>query len=235
MLIRVILVGIEGSVNLGFIARTCVNFAVDELYLVNPSADLNEALNYAAKARDYLRNARIVSSIDEAISDVDIVAATTAKGYSVGDVLRQAISLRDFIEIIKEKRIDKLAILFGRESTGLTREELGKADFLVTIPANPDYPVLNVSQAVAIVLWELWNIREIQPHNVPPRAGREEIDTVIELIKSITMKIFSDQQKIDRLVEVWRKIIWRSMMSSYEARLVTYWLRRLYNRISEDK
>ncbi len=229
MKVRVVLVGIEGSMNLGFIARTCMNFNVDELYLVNPKADLQEALIYAAKARDYLRNAVIVDSLDDAVRGVDLVVATTAKGYSVGDVLRQSISLRDFIEEIKG-RVDSLAVLFGRESTGLTREELEKADLLVTIPANPEYPVLNVSQAVAVVLWELWNIRGFKPVNVPMRASRGDIEEIIGFIRGITEKLFTDPNKVSRLVEAWRKIIWRSMMSSYEARLLKYWFRRLINR-----
>lgn len=231
MRVRVVLVGIEGSVNLGFIARTCMNFAVDELYLVNPSADLSEALRYAAKARDYLKRAVVVDSIDDAVKGVDLVVATTSKGYSVGDMLRQSIPLRDFIEGIKG-RVDSLAILFGRESTGLTREELGKADLLVTIPANPEYPVLNVSQAVAIVLWELWNIKGFKAENIPPRAGRGDIERVLEIIRIITYRLFSDQGKRNRLLEAWRKIVWRSMPSRDEIRLLEYWFRRALNRIT---
>ncbi len=96
MKIRVVLVGVEGPVNLGFIARTCVNFGVDELFLVNPRADLEEALIYSAKAKDFLRRAVIVDDLGKAIEDVDLSVATTAKGYSRGDALRQSIDLVSF-------------------------------------------------------------------------------------------------------------------------------------------
>ena len=68
MIIRFVLVGIEGSYNLGVISRTCVNFGIDELYLVDPRADLDEALKYSAKAKDYLLNAVIVYNLEEAFS-----------------------------------------------------------------------------------------------------------------------------------------------------------------------
>ncbi|MCD6300999.1 MAG: RNA methyltransferase [Staphylothermus sp.] len=230
MIIRVVLVGIEGAVNLGFIARTCVNFGVDELYIVKPVADLNEALRYAAKASDFLARARVVDDLSEALKDSDLVAATTAKGYSVGDVVRQAIPLRDFVEMISG-RVNRLSVLFGRESTGLTREELSKADILVTIPANPEYPVLNVSQAVAIVLWELWNIRQLQASNIPPVANREDIEFILELINRISKKVLGVDEKVERLAEIWKKVLYRSRLSAYEARLITYWLRKIENKL----
>jgi len=230
MIVRVVLVGIEGAVNLGFIARTCVNFGVDELYIVKPVADLNEALQYAAKASDFLARAKIVDELSEALRGSDLVAATTAKGYSVGDVIRQAVPIRDFVEMIHGK-VNRLSILFGRESTGLTREELSKADVLVTIPANPDYPVLNVSQAVAIVLWELWNIRKLQASNVPPTASREDVEFILELINRISSKVLGVDEKVKRLAEIWKKILYRSRLSVYEARLITYWLRKIENKL----
>lgn len=230
MYVRVVLVGIEGSVNLGFIARTCVNFGVDDLYLVNPAADLGEAIRYSAKAGEYLRKAVIVNDLLDAVKGVDLVAATTAKGYSVGDVVRQAVPLRDFIEMIKG-RVSKLAILFGRESTGLTREELGYADVLVTIPANPEYPVLNVSQAVAVVLWEVWNIRGIQADNVPPAADREEIELILRLMRSISEKTLINEEKVGRVMEIWKKVVHRSRLSKYEAKLINYWLRKILGKL----
>jgi tRNA/rRNA methyltransferase len=228
--VRVVLVGIEGAVNLGFIARTCMNFGVDELYLVNPRASIMEALRYSAKASNYLLSARIVSDLTDAIQGVDLVAATTAKGYSVGDVIRQAIPLKDFIELIRG-RVERLAILFGRESTGLTREELRVADVLVTIPANPKYPVLNISQAVAIILWELWNIRGFRAENIPPPAGRDELYKLLSLFEEVSRRTIINEDKIRRVMEIWKKIILRSRLSIYEVKLVEYWIRKILSRI----
>jgi tRNA/rRNA methyltransferase len=230
--VRVVLIGIEGAVNLGFIARTCMNFNVNELYLVNPRASITEALRYSAKASNYLLNAKIVSDLMNAIQDVDLVVATTAKGYSVGDVIRQAIPLRDFIGLIRG-RIEKLAILFGRESTGLTREELSVADILVTIPANPEYPVLNISQAVAIVLWELWNIRGFKAENIPPPATRDELYKLLGLFEEVSRRAIINEEKVRRVMEIWKKIILRSRLSAYEVKLVEYWIRKILGKIGK--
>ncbi len=231
MHVRVVLVGVEGSINLGFIARTCVNFAVEELYLVKPRADLEEAKRYAAKAVDMLDKAVVVNDLEEAISGVDLVVATTAKGYSRGDVLRQAIPIRGFVELLRGKNV-KLAVLFGRESTGLTRSELEKADFLITIPANPTYPVLNLSQAVAIILWELWNIRRVTASNIPPPADRRSVEELLNLIKKASILVLGHEEKVRRVCEIWRKVLWRAQLSSYEVRLLYYWMQRVLSRLS---
>ncbi|OYT38652.1 MAG: RNA methyltransferase [Desulfurococcales archaeon ex4484_58] len=234
MNVRVVLVGIEGAVNLGVIIRTCKNFEVEEIYLVKPVASLEEASRYVAKADDYLRNkVCVVGELSEAIKDVDLVVATSAKGYSLGDILRQAISIQDFLETIKGRNT-RLAILFGRESTGLTRDELEKADILVTIPASPEYPVLNVSQAVSIFLWELWKLYGREASNIPPRASRDEINELINIIRSITGLAFTSKDKLDKLVFTWRRVIYRSNPSKYEVRLLTYWSRRVYNRLKKQ-
>ncbi|MET1159372.1 MAG: TrmJ/YjtD family RNA methyltransferase [Thermoprotei archaeon] len=230
MRVRVVLVGIEGPVNLGIIARTCVNFDVDELYIVNPKADINEALKYAAKARDFLAKAQIVSSLDEAIKGVDLVAATSAIGYGIGDVLRQAVSIEDFVKEIRG-RVNSIAIMFGRESTGLTREEIAKADVLVTIPANPGYPVLNISQAVSIILWELWKIRGVKPENIPPRATRTNVEELLEVVKDITMRVVKPEDKVKRILVVWKYTLFRARPSVYEYKILRYWFRKVKNKL----
>jgi len=228
--IRVVLVGIEGSMNLGVIVRTCKNFNVDEIFLVKPSADLGEASRYVAKASDLFERMIIVDDLEDALKNIDLVVATSAKGYGVGDVLRQALSLDDFLEIIK-KGVNSLAILFGRESTGLTRDEIMHADLLVTIPANPEYPVLNVSQAVAIFLYELWKLRGFETTNIPPRIGRSDFENLMKLVDNITRMIVSDEAKAKRLSLTWRRVLYRSRLSVYEDRLLVYWFRRVLSRL----
>ncbi|QOR94427.1 RNA methyltransferase [Thermosphaera chiliense] len=229
-MIRVVLVGIEGAYNLGVISRTCVNFKVNELYLVNPSASVEEALLYSAKGREFLEKAVVVSSLDEALKGVDASVATSAKGYSPGDVLRQAIDIETFTSQIAP-RIGRMALVFGRESTGLTREELAKTDFIVSIPGNPEYPVLNVSQAVAIFLWELWKIRREQSLNIAPSAPREEVEALISLVDNISSAIISTPEKARRAGLVWRRILHRARPTAYEARVLKYWLYRVRSKL----
>ncbi|RLG81053.1 MAG: RNA methyltransferase [Thermoprotei archaeon] len=230
MKVRIVLVGIEGAVNLGVIARTCKNFGADELYLVNPKTDLQEAMRYAAKARDYLASATIVNSLEEALHNVELVVATSAKGYSFGDILRQSLSLVEFTDIVR-KGVESIALLFGRESTGLTRSEISYADILVTIPANPEYPVLNVSQAVALFLWEIWKVREIKVENIPPRATREDLEELLLLIRELSEKAVGVKDKVNRIMVAWKRVLFKSRMSKYEYRLIKYWTRRILNKL----
>ncbi len=232
MILRIVLVGIEGALNLGVIARTCKNFEVDELYIVCPKADLDEAYRYAAQGKDFLEKAMITETLDEALYGSDIVVATSAKGFSIGDVLRQAISIDEFIESIKRFR-GRLALLFGRESTGLTREEIEKSDFLVTIPASSDYPVLNVSQAVAIFLWELWRIRRREYRNIAPPASREEVDALLKLFNDVSEKVLSTHDKVKRFMYIWRHVLYRAYLRKYEVRLLTYWIRRVSSKLNK--
>ncbi len=230
MIVRIVLVEPEGSVNLGFIARLCVNFSVDELYLVNPKASIEEALEYASKARDFLLNAVIRTSINEAIENVDLVIATTGKGSGRGDYLRQAISLKDFISLLKQRSPGSIAILFGRESTGLTREELSLADYLVTIPANPRYPILNLGHAVAIMLYELFVFRKTYTNNIPPRASKDQIIEIYKLIDELAIKVVH-RDKAYRISRVLKTVIGRGMPSEYEARQIMYLLRKVLRKI----
>ncbi len=233
MKIRVVLVEPEGSVNLGFIARTCMNFGVSELYLVNPKASIEEALNYVAKAKDMLLNAVIVDSIDKAVKDVELIIATTARGYSPKDYVRQAVPLREFVENMLTGK-EYIAILFGRESTGLTREELLKADVLVTIPADPKYPVLNLSQSVAIVLYELWmKERYGLSENIPPLASREELELIMKLFDDIIKRLEIHENKATRIRRIIHSIIFRSRLSVDEAKTLEYLLRKVIRRLEK--
>jgi TrmH family RNA methyltransferase len=228
--LRVVLVGIEGPVNLGVIARTCANFEVDELYLVNPVASVEEALKYAAGGRDLLLRSVITSSLEDALKGVETSAATSAIGYSVGDIVRQAVTIEDFAEKIYP-RAGKLALIFGRESTGLTRNELLKADFLVTIPVSPGYPVLNVSQAVAIFLWELWKKGKKPATNIPPRATREDLLKLISTLEKVTEHVVSSEDKRKRCNIALRRLVARSTPSQYEVKVLLYWARRVARKL----
>jgi len=232
--IRVVLVGIEGAINLGVIARTCVNFDVNELYLVNPSASIDEALKYAAGGRDLLLRSVITSSLEEALKGVDVSVATSAIGYSEGDVIRQAITIEEFAEKIYP-RAERFALVFGRESTGLTREEILKTDFLVTIPASLKYPVLNVSQAVAIFLWELWKREKKVAVNIPPRASREDIVKLLSVFEKITEFTVSSEDKRKKCNLVLKRALMRSLPSQYELKVLLYWARRVTRKIETSR
>ncbi|MEM0355124.1 MAG: TrmH family RNA methyltransferase [Desulfurococcaceae archaeon] len=234
MKIRVVLVGIEGSYNLGVIIRTCKNFGVEEIYLVSPKANLDEANHYVAKASDLLRRVVIVDSLEKALEDVEVSVATSALGFSDTDMVRQAVSIEDFIKMI-HGRTRSLAIVFGRESTGLTRNEILKTDYLVTIPANPEYPVLNISQSVAIFLWEIWKIRGAEAPNIPPRISRDDLELLLSKLREIVELTVGVDYKVERIITALKRVFYRAKPSIYEYRVIKYWVLRTLKKLRETR
>lgn len=226
-MLRVILVEPEGEYNVGFVARLCKNFDVNELYIVNPKCDLNESMRFSAKGLDILKNAVIVNSLDDAIKDLGIKIATSSIADNSGDMLRRSIKPWDLNEVIS--KTDKVGLIFGRESVGLTREEIGKADFLLYIPANPDYPVLNLSHAVGIVLYELW-IDKVKNDNKKSIVSSEELILIDNYLKTL----FGFIKKTDGDYSIYlalRRALVKGVEDDQEAMAIVSFLRRLYNRI----
>jgi len=165
MEIRTILVEPKNEENIGAVARVLKNFGCSTLYLVNPADMGDKAVSVASHAYDVLRTSEIVGSIEEAIENSVIVVGTTSKhGISVNKHLRVPFfSPQQLKEKVKRIGEDKgkdnsskvVSVLFGREDTGLRNEELKHCDIVVCIPTSPEYPVMNLSHAVAVVLYEL--------------------------------------------------------------------------------
>ncbi|ADL18852.1 rRNA methylase [Acidilobus saccharovorans 345-15] len=164
--LRLVAVGIEGPVNLGYIFRLSENFEVDELYLVSPTASVAESLRWAAKASDMAWKATVVGSLKEALRDVELSVCTSDES-SARDLLRSPVSPEQAAELMIARK-GTVALVVGRESVGLTRDELAQCDLLCTIPASPKYTALNVSNATAVLLYEIYKARRKSPEYEPP-------------------------------------------------------------------
>ena len=152
---KLILVEPSGPLNIGSVARLCENFGIKELRLVAPRCDPNdeEARRMAVKGKKILDKAKQYPSLLDAIGDCRRVIATT------GRIDHGAIPLSPPEEVIKwsgEASIESpLALVFGREDSGLTNQELLLAQKVLTIATPSNYKSLNLSHSVAIVLNEL--------------------------------------------------------------------------------
>ncbi|MUM64459.1 RNA methyltransferase [Acidianus infernus] len=227
-MLRVVLVEPEGEYNVGFVARLCKNFEVDELFIVRPKCDINSAIKFSAKGESILRNAKIVDNYDDALKDVEIKIATSSIANNKGDILRKAVFPWELPSIMKS---EKIALIFGRESVGLTREEISKADFLLFIPANPNYPTLNLSHAVGIALYEIWKAK----HEIKPKITKESIDLLDKYAKILYDLIKRSEEDYVLYIALKRALI-KGINDEEEARTVIKFLRRLYTRIlHEDK
>jgi len=152
----VILVEPNGALNVGSVARLCSNFEVDKLRIVSPKCDVLslEAKKMALKGQSYLDNFENFNSIEQAIFDCDLVLATCGRIDLSRDIeCESPEGISKWISSFKE--INNLAILFGREDRGLTNSELLFAHKIFNINTSKNYPSLNLSHAVAIILYEL--------------------------------------------------------------------------------
>lgn len=195
----IILVNPFSDANVGSISRAMLNFGMHDLRVVNPECDIlsEVATTLAVGSIEILKNARVYSSLEECISDLDMVIATTARKYrdinqilaTPSDVMREAITLNNTCNA---------GIMFGRERNGLSNEELSLANVRVAIPTYELYEVLNLAQAVNIIAYECWNRRLALLSGLTDQEGHESEDAVSSS-SSIDVDRSIDEQEASQL------------------------------------
>ncbi|MCE8015431.1 RNA methyltransferase [Halomonas sp. MCCC 1A17488] len=182
--IRIVLVQTYHPGNIGASARAMKTMGLTDLVLVNPRCfPDSEASRLAAGAEDVVDNARVVGSLQEAIADCVQVVGASAR--------LRSLPLPHFDEpeamareLVAHAEDDPVALVFGRERFGLTNDEIRCCSHQVSIPANPDYGILNLSQAVQVLAYETfkaWRRRPESDHCQPRpaeerRPTREQLD-----------------------------------------------------------
>ncbi|MCP4285483.1 MAG: tRNA (cytosine(32)/uridine(32)-2'-O)-methyltransferase TrmJ [Gammaproteobacteria bacterium] len=153
--IRIVLIGTTHPGNIGAVARAMKNMCLEQLVLVNPKIFPSaEATARASGADDLLANALVCDTLEQAIQGCRLVVGASARLRSVEWPQLDPRSCAE--KMVAECRGDvDVALLFGRESSGLSNAELDCCHYLVHIPANPEYSSLNLSQAVQVLGYEL--------------------------------------------------------------------------------
>jgi len=143
--------------NIGAAARAMKVMGLSELFLVKPkSAPDEQSIAMSSNATDILNNATIIDTLSEAIAGCQLVVGTSARHErTLSWDIQDSRSCGELIaKHVSSQSNAKVAVLFGRESSGLTNEELAVCQHLVHIPTNPDYSSLNVASAVQILSYE---------------------------------------------------------------------------------
>ncbi len=220
MQVDIVLVEPQTSGNIGAVARVMKNFDFDNLILIDPECELDD---YDAKARamhakeDVLQNARVEEW--NYLDNYDYRVATTAILGDEHNMKRNPLTPEELSHRVKVTEGKKMAILFGREDLGLSNEEILRCDFVVNIPANPEYSTMNLSHAVAVILYELYRAmneenfgKDIEP------IGREEKEVMLDVIDEVLDEMeFQTEHKREQQKRLWRRIIGKSMLSNREA------------------
>lgn len=223
--VRVVLVRSIRSGNVGAIARAMLNMGLSDLVLVAPACDpLDEqALGFAARAKDLLRSARIVATLPEALADCVLAFATSSKG---GLYRRQAgMSPAQAAELaVATAASGRVAIAFGPEDRGLLESELLPFDRVIEIPANPQYRALNLAAAGVVVCYELrqaWLRADGATTGAPvePLASGQRKEILFGKLFDALERIgfFRGQQSPEHLRLALRRILGRCALTVNEA------------------
>ncbi len=248
----VILIQPEHSGNIGSIARIMANFEFTDLVLFNPLEKLEKIFSYetqgfAMHGKNILFKAQVIqiknelnhfNELTNLLNEFDFIIATTAKGRKYTNLTRSAIFPEDFNLPISDQPL-KIAVIFGRESRGLTNDEMNLADIILRIPTSESYPTLNISHACGIILYELFiklNDLKIGSGKKPVLlADREERQLLLTTINSIIKKIKIRYYKKNNVYLAFKHVFERSLITKKELSLILGVLLKFYSLIENRK
>ena len=239
--IRIILVEPAGERNIGSIARVMRNMELNQLVIVNPRCDYlsEEAQIMAVHGVEVLKKAQVVDSLPTALQGCNRAIATTARPRGIPTKLETP---RQAIPWLMDDHIFS-ALIFGPEDRGLSNQELSYAQRFICISANPDYPSLNLAQAVGVCAYELYQHYQSREENQKIAAETaEKLATISELegyyqhLESVLLKInYIYPHTASNKMEKLRRIINRTNLKSQELALLRGILRQVEWGIKKDK
>ncbi|MCD6046303.1 MAG: methyltransferase [Gammaproteobacteria bacterium] len=176
--IDIVLINTSHPGNIGAAARAMKIMGFKQLVLVAPKYFPHaEAEALAASAVDVLQQARVVSSLDEALMDVTTVIGTSARQR---DLAAPLLTARECGTWLMQNRVGRTAVLFGEERTGLTNEALDRCHAYVRINTADEYSSLNLAQAVQIIVYELHLALSMSNPDIPQAHALLADDSAME-------------------------------------------------------
>lgn len=225
--LSVVLVRPHLPANLGSVARVCRNFGVPDLRLVEPAAPADdESRRLASGADDVLDGLRRYPSLPDALADCDAVVATSSLRGREERRFLVLSELPAFLEGLGASA--RAAFVFGPERSGLTEDERSRASASLRLPTGPDFPTLNLSHAVAVVLAVVRLSAEDARVPAEPWATASEIEaTIAHWDRALEAIGFYDTGHRERSLRDWRKIVASRPLTEREVAM----LRGVANRV----
>ena len=179
--------------NVGAAARAIKTMGFSQLRLVNPCDYLSmEAKILAHASTEILEGAEVFQTLDEALKDLDLSIASTAKVKDARLEYHRNTELPDIIKA-KGKAVKRTGVVFGREEYGLSNEEIRMCDIASSIPLKQSYPSLNLSQAVMLYAYTLAELAGNRKEQKPPGRDENEFRTMMERSKELLRRIEADR------------------------------------------
>jgi TrmH family RNA methyltransferase len=230
MNLRIVLVEPKEAGNVGAAARVLKNFGFDELWIAGEHPQLLPVSSWwASGADDLLERVRFVPSLAEALADAHLTVATTSmRGRTTPVTYSPRTLAKTFASLSAEQT---LALVFGREDSGLTREELALCHHTAAIPTNARFPTMNLAQSICVFAYELSQI-EWTPGSQPGAARDLPDAATIERIHQRARQLLSEvgflhENNPDRIYDDLRALVARASLDAREATIVLGIIRQI--------
>jgi TrmH family RNA methyltransferase len=223
--LRIVLVEPQEAGNVGAVARAMKNFGFDDLVIVGQHPQLLPVAGWwASGADDLLERATFKATLADAIGDAHVTVATTS--------MRGRTTPADFTPRQLKNELGSLAddqtmaLVFGREDSGLTREELMACQRTAYIPTNDAFPTMNLAQSACVFCFALSSIeRATAPRQLPPAALVERMH---EQFRSLLLEAgFLHANNPDRIYDDLRAIFGRASLDEREVTIFLGMIRQL--------
>ncbi|AJC48845.1 RNA methyltransferase [Allofrancisella guangzhouensis] len=228
--IRIILVEPSHSGNIGSTARAMLNMGLTNLWLVNPKKEIDEeAKALACHAVEVINNAKTVKTLVEALDRIDYVVGTSARVRRVSLPIEPISKVASNILNKIKTSNHKIAILFGRERTGLLNEELLMSNVQAYIPSNEGYTSLNLAQAVQIVAYEIYkqatdilDLKDVPEYtHLHKKASAKELQGLYKHIEETMINTgFLDKNKPGHVIDKVKRLFQRNELESQEVNIL---------------
>ena len=233
--VQIVLVETSHPGNIGSVARAMKNMGLSRLALINPKKfPHDEATALAGNAGDVLEQAQVFSSIEEAVKNSKIIFATSARERTIEWPVASVKDAAQEINQLAAEHIE-VSILFGREDRGLTNEELQISNKHLIIPADPEYPVLNIAMSTQVVCYELYqasNIEPIGPWQDFPEYTSEELQHLIDHFNKTVFKLdLIDPKNPKQILTRMERMFRRLYPDQMEGNFLRGFLKAVNNRI----
>nr|WP_298377648.1 RNA methyltransferase [uncultured Halomonas sp.] len=228
--LRVVLIGTSHPGNIGGVARAMKNMGLTDLALVAPRCEVrtSEAISRASGADALVAAAPIHTSLDDAVTDATLVVGASARSRTLPWPMLTPRQLSDTLASELSSQEARVALVFGREDSGLTNEELQRCHRHVNIPANPDFSSLNLAAAVQVLAYEC---RQAWLQESPSDTG--EVPTSFGVEWDSPLASHADMERFFTHLE--RALIAVEFHDPAKPRQLMARLRRLYLRARPDQ
>ena len=235
--IRIVMVETSHPGNIGAAARAMKNMCLERLYLVTPRRFPDEeATARASRADDILEAATVCDTLQQALAGCSMVFGASAR--SLRSLPWPQLDARATAELVAQQGTEtEVALVFGREHSGLTNEELGLCNYLLHIPTNEEFSSLNVAAAIQVVSYELMMARSgawqaPASNKEDEAASAEEVEGMIEHMERVMVcSGFLDPDNPRQLMRRMRRLFNRAQVEKTEVNI----LRGLFSAVEKLK